>query len=449
MSDPGHDSSLFEMSLPRMTLEAGAALEHHVVRGWFAGPAGEVELLAKCAVLLDDDDSGEVAIRRDAEELDELAQRCAGLRGAEFDPTVPTIVVVHALTGHMAAGGVGGWWDPVIGPDRALDPRNARIVCFNNLGSCYGTSGPADAHFPRRVDDAVGERERYSGRGAFDVRAEMPATVTTWDQARSILLALDRLGLRDVHLAVGGSLGGMIVLSMAALDPTRFRRVAPVAASEAASPWIIAWNHIQRQTVLMDPGFPADVSRGLALARELAHVTYRAEAGLIERQARRMAGDDRRAEDAWHATQPYAVQTYLEYQGRKLVGRFDGMAYLAQIDAMDSHDLRRQPPAPEACESWPATVAGEATRRVAVGSWGVARIRASILTVGINTDQLYLPHHMAELADRLMRVGVHAEHYVIRSRHGHDAFLIEWDQVATALRKALALPSGVLPAKQR
>ena len=112
----------------------------------------------------------------------------------------------------------------------------------------------------------------------------LPATVTPWDQARAILQALDALGIEKVSLVTGGSLGGMIVLCLAVLAPERFERMAPIAAAEKASTWVVGWNHVARQALLLDPGFPEAPARGLELARQLAMITYRAEPGLDARQ---------------------------------------------------------------------------------------------------------------------------------------------------------------------
>ncbi|MFP2925101.1 homoserine O-acetyltransferase family protein [Pyxidicoccus sp. 3LG] len=324
-------------------------------------------------------------------------------------PAVPTVLVVHALTGDMRAGGEGGWWEPVIGPGRALDPSRVRLLCFNNLGSCYGTTGPADEGFPSRTDDTRFAPPPPLLKG--DLRQDesrLPATLTPWDQARGILLALDALGVDEVALVTGGSLGGMIVLCLAALAPERFARMAPIATAESATAWVVGFNHVARQAVLLDPDFPEAPHRGLELARQLAMLTYRAEPGLEADQGR---------PPAWSSRALYPVQSYLEHQGRKLEARFDARAYLALLGAMDHHDLSRGP------------------------EGGLARIRASSLCVGIDQDQLFFPVHMEALVRRLRAQGRHAEHAELSSLYGHDGFLVEWEPMAALLTRALALPA--------
>lgn len=215
----------------------------------------------------------------------------------------------------------------------------------------------------------------------------------------------------------------MITLCLAALDPTRFRRVMPIAASVAASPWIVGFNHVARQCVLDVPA-----PRGVQLARQLAHMTYRAEPGLIERQGRHTTAPD--GVDVQH---PYRVQTYLNYQGSKIVSRFTTRAYLAQLGAMDSHDLERPPRWPEG--RWSAEAA----------PWGVARLTGDFLCVGIDTDALYLPGQMRSLTVALRDAGAFAEYAEIRSPHGHDAFLIEWEQLGDLLRRAVNEPPRHAP----
>lgn len=424
---PAGDPITFDLVLPPLTLEGGAQVAHHIVRGWHYGPAEDAAALRDHAL------SAEVAAQRMAarsgSELAALVRR-APRDPVRLSPAIPTIVVVHALTGDARAGGPGGWWEPLIGEGRALDPSRARILCFNLLGGCYGTSGPADGSFPRLTDD-LHPAELAPSRGGFPIPAvDLPATVTTWDQARSLLLALDALGVEKVELLTGGSLGGMVALALAALAPDRFARLVPIAACAAASSWILAWNHIGRQAILADPGFPHDVGRGLELARQVAMVTYRAEPGLDQTQGRRQ--NQAASADEWSSRGRYSIQTYLEHQGHKLRQRFDARSYLALIGAMDHHDLARRPPPPGAGESW--TLGSNGGK-----SWGLDRIRAITLAVGIDTDALYLPAHTEELVRELGVRGVSVRGATLRTPHGHDGFLVEWEQLDGFLRDALAM----------
>ncbi|MGF1511795.1 MAG: alpha/beta fold hydrolase [Myxococcota bacterium] len=330
--------------------------------------------------------------------------------GPEQDGFHDVVLLVHALTGSAVAGGEGGWWAPLIGPGKVLDPTRHTVLCFNNLGSCYGSFGPRDPRFPTL--DAMAEPPRSEGKGAFELPPNMPVPLTSWDQARAILLALDALRIHTVRLTTGGSLGGMVCCNLAMLAPERFRAVAPVASTLRATPWMQGFNHIGRMAILADPGFPDHPHRGLQLARQIAQMTYRAEPGLVSRHP--PAVDPRVIG---------SVQTYLEYQGRQLDRRFDAASYLCQLSAMDHHDVERPPPPPEDTESW--------TPR----PWSLERWRARTTFIGIDSDQLFRPENLLAAAETL---GSRARYLEISSLHGHDGFLIEWDAMTVVLGRAMA-----------
>lgn len=392
---------VFDLRLPPLRLESGATIDAHRVRGWIAGAAADLEALDRSGLALHPDE----AARQSYRVVRRLALPAPPAPVVGLDAGKPTLLLVHALTGDMRAGGPGGWWEPLLGPGRALDTNRWRIVCFNNLGGCYGSSGPADADYPRD------ERRR-------------PAPVTPWDQARSLLLALDRLGIDQVDAVLGGSLGGTIALCLAALAPERVRKVVPIAACEASSAWILGWNHVARQLLTSFDG-----DRGLELARQLAMLTYRAEPGLHDRQGRRPAEG---AE--WSPGGTYAIGAYLEHQGRKLRARFDREAYLLQLGAMDHHDLGRAPGPPGPDERWRH---GD--------TWGLARVTSPVFAVDVDTDALYLPAQTTAMLDGLRALGTPVGHATIRSPHGHDAFLIEWAQLTDILARALAWAPPEVP----
>jgi homoserine O-acetyltransferase len=296
---------------------------------------------------------------------------------------VPTVVLVHALTGGAKAGGPGGWWEPLIGPGRAIDPNHYRVICFNNLGSFYGSSAPGMPGFPK--GKKIG--------------------ITSTDIARAILLGLDALGIQRIHLAAGGSLGGMAALALGALAPGRVERILPIATTATSTAWVIGWNHVARGILKLDQGYPHHVGRGLEVARQLAMMTYRAEPGLEAK--RRVDGR--------------SIQTYLEHHGRKLHVRFPANCYESQLDAMDHHDLLRPLPGTK--------------------SPAIERIKASTLVLDVDTDQLFPPAQSDELVRLLRANGGHVERATLRSPHGHDAFLLEWDQLAPLVTRALLLPA--------
>ena len=340
----------FDLSLPDLALSRGGVVRSHHSRGWWWSRAGDTP---------------------------ETPQ-----------PGVPTVLLIHALTGSAEAGGPDGWWEPMIGPGSPLDPTDYRILCFNNLGSCYGSSGPGVEGFP----------------------AGPEIEPTSLDLARAILQGLDQLGIGTVHLTTGGSLGGMVTLALAALAPDRFERILPIATSASTSAWVVGWNHVAREILRLDPGYPHNVGRGLELARQLAMLTYRAEPGLDARQPRPTTAG---------ATAAYPIQGYLEHQGRKLRGRFAARAYELQLAAMDHHDLTLPLPG----EKQPA----------------LSHVRATTLIVDVDSDQLFTPAQAERLAQHLRGNGATVERATVRSIHGHDAFLMEWETLGPILTRALHL----------
>jgi len=296
----------------------------------------------------------------------------------------PQVLVVHALTG--SADAAGDWWEPLIGEGRALDTGQVGVVCANLLGGRYGTSGPTSLH-PR------------TGR---PYGPSFPA-VTTVDQALAQWRLLDELGVEEIALATGGSLGGMVALEVALARPEATRHVAPIAAPASIGPLAIAWNHLQLQ-LIEHLGL-----EGLSLARQLAMTTYRSEADFAERFAGSIEDDGRPS-----------VVSYLDYQGDKLVDRFDPATYRSLVGAMDGHDIGR-------------SHGGLVGALHSLGRAGVA-----LTGIGIEGDILYGPRQVQELVEAASAAGVRARYREIRSTKGHDAFLVEWTQLTLLLGEALA-----------
>lgn len=296
----------------------------------------------------------------------------------------PQVLVVHALTG--SADAAGDWWSPLIGPGRSLDTGRLGVVCTNLLGGRYGTTGPTS--LDPRTGDPYGNR--------------FPA-ITPRDQARVQWTLLDALGIDRLALVVGGSLGGMVALEVALARPTSAERVVPIAAPAATGPLALAWNHLQLE--LLD----RLGDQGLALARQLAMTTYRSEEDFSLRFGRHVEPDGRPA-----------VISYLEHQGRKLLERFDPGTYRVLVRAMDAHDIGRDRGGPVA----------------ALSTLAEAGIR--LIGVGIEGDILYGAEQVRTLVAEAGSAGVTACYREIRSAKGHDAFLVEWEQVAAILGEALA-----------
>ncbi|CAL9612739.1 Homoserine O-acetyltransferase [Streptomyces sp. enrichment culture] len=316
------------------------------------------------------------------------------------------VLVLHALTGDShAAGPAGpghptpGWWDPLIGPGRALDPGRWFVVAPNVLGGCQGSTGPAS---PR----PGGER---SWGGAFPF-------LTPRDQVAAEAGLADALGIDRWALVVGGSMGGMRAVEWAVSYPARTGALLLLATAAAASAEQIAWAHIQVRAIRADPNWQGgdyhDTGRGphtgLGLARRLAHVTYRSEPELQVRFGRL----PQEAEDPWRGGR-YQVQSYLDHHAAKLVRRFDAASYVVLTEAMNAHDVGR----------------GRGGVRAAL-----RRVTVPTLVAGVDSDRLYPPAQQAELAALIPGAdGLR----VMESPYGHDGFLIETGQVAALVHELL------------
>ncbi|HEX6569134.1 MAG TPA: homoserine O-acetyltransferase, partial [Acidimicrobiales bacterium] len=318
-----------------------------------------------------------------------------------------------ALTGDSHASGrlapghpTPGWWDGIVGPGRAIDTDRWFVVCANVLGGCQGTTGPASPH----PEDGKPYGSRYP-------------VVTIRDMVRTQAVVADHLGVRRWALVAGGSMGGMQVLEWGVMYPERVAALLPVATAVAASAQQIGWWSSGRRAISMDPRWrggdyydaaPGDGPHdGLATARMVSMMTFRSDDVFSERFGREVV----EPVEGFSLWQRFQVERYLEYQGDKLVRRFDANSYLILTKAMDLHDVGRG--------------------RGGVGA-AFARLRTPLLSVGVNSDILYPPHQSREIVDLATAAGVAGTYAELDSPHGHDAFLIETDRLGALIRQFLA-----------
>jgi len=316
------------------------------------------------------------------------------------------ILVLHALTGDAHAAGYNegnvqpGWWDAMIGPGKAFDSEKHFIVCSNVLGGCRGTTGPSS------INPATGRR--------YDLDFPLISISDMVEVQRHLI---DHLGIRRLRAVAGGSMGGMQGLEWLARYPDRLKSAIVIATAAKHSPQQIAFNEVGRQAIMFDPlwqegrydGKPP--AKGLAVARMIGHITYMSEASMAEKFGRRIHDAGRRHK----FSRGFEVEEYLHHKGSRFVERFDANSYLYITHAMDSYDLSR----------------GKELHQVFAG------LEAQMLLVGFRSDWLYPAAQMRELARACKRAGADATFCEIDSTYGHDAFLLEVDELSHLIRHFL------------
>ncbi len=340
----------------------------------------------------------------------------------EFDGD-NAVLVCHALTGsqHVAgqhgdagtAGQARAWWDDIVGPGKAIDTTEYFVLCANVPGSCYGTSGPSS------TNPETGE----------PYATDFPAvTVADWTEAQRRLL--DELGIPHLHAVVGGSVGGMNVLEWAKQHPDHVRRIVPIGAAARLDPQCLALDGIARRAITTDPNWNGgdyygddqpNPDHGLGMARQLGHVMYLSKASMERKFGRRSAGRDA---SRWFPADraagffPYRdVESYLDYQAENFVTRFDANSYLYLTRAMDNYDLS-------------AGFEGDAD--------ALAAFEGEAMLMSFTADWHFTPAQAEELADAMRHATVDVAHHVVDSDHGHDAFLVEPENVGPPLAAFLA-----------
>jgi homoserine O-acetyltransferase/O-succinyltransferase len=301
----------------------------------------------------------------------EITYHTYGERNAD-DSNV--IWVCHALT---ANSDVLDWWSGLFGTGCLFDPAKHFIVCANNLGSCYGTTGPLS------LDPAYGKPYYH----AFP-------TITIRDMMHAHDVLRKHLGIKRIHLLIGGSQGGQQALEWAVEQPELIENLVLLATNARHSPWGIAFNESQRMAIAADPTWPTATAKagleGMKVARSIALLSYRHYHTYGESQ--QAANDDLSVE-------PPAV-TYQRYQGEKLARRFNAFSYWTLSKAMDSQNIGRDRHSIEA---------------------SLRSIQARTQVISISSDLLFPPQEQQFLARHIPNAQLHT----IDSHYGHDGFLTE------------------------
>jgi homoserine O-acetyltransferase len=320
------------------------------------------------------------------------------------------VLVCHALNASHHVAGIYlkedgsksvGWWDNMVGPGKPLDTDRFFVIGVNNLGSCFGSTGPM------HINPATGKP--YGA--AFPV-----VTVEDWVHAQARLA--DALGIRQFAAVMGGSLGGMQAMAWSLLYPDRLRHCMVIASTPKLSAQNIAFNDVARQAILTDPDFHGGdyyahgvVPRnGLRVARMVGHITYLSDDDMAEKFGR----DLRAGEYQFGYGIDFEIESYLRYQGEKFSEYFDANTYLLITKALDYFD-----PA--------AAYGGDLTQ-------ALAGTRARFLLVSFTTDWRFAPARSREIVQALVNNRRHVTYAEINAPHGHDAFLLEDERYMATVR---------------
>ena len=309
------------------------------------------------------------------------------------------VLVLHALNASHHVAGVysdtdksAGWWDNMVGPGKPLDTDRFFVIGVNNLGSCFGSTGPMHA------DPASGRPYGAS----FPV-----VTVEDWVQAQARLA--DALGIIQFAAVMGGSLGGMQAMAWSTMYPERLRHCIVIASTPRLSTQNIAFNDVARQAILTDPDYHGGdfyahgvvPKNGLRVARMVGHITYLSNDDMAEKFGRAL----RSGAYQFGYGVDFEIESYLRYQGDKFSEYFDANTYLLITKALDYFDPAR-------------AFDGDLTR-------AMAGTRAQFLVVSFTTDWRFAPARSREIVQALVNNRRRVTYAEIDAPHGHDAFLLD------------------------
>jgi homoserine O-acetyltransferase len=312
------------------------------------------------------------------------------------------VLICHALNASHHVAGIAadsqivGWWDNMVGPRKPVDTDRFFVIGINNLGSCFGSTGPAS------VNPATGK----PWGAAFPV-----LTVEDWMQAQARVA--DHFGIERFAAVMGGSLGGMQALSWAVTCPDRVANCVVIASTPRLSAQNIAFNEVARRAIITDPDFHGGdyyaygvvPQRGLSVARMIGHITYLSDDDMAEKFGRAQRASAEDGDYRYGYDVEFEVESYLRHQGEKFSRYFDANTYLLITRALDYFD--------------PARLAdGDLAR-------ALAPAKADFLLVSFSTDWRFPPERSREIVKALLKNASPVTYAEIDAPHGHDAFLLD------------------------
>lgn len=308
------------------------------------------------------------------------------------------VLICHALNAsHHVAGAYAndaenvGWWDNMVGPGKPVDTDKFFVIGVNNLGSCFGSTGPLSLN--------VATGKPYGATFPF-------VTVEDWVDSHARLL--DQLGITQLAAVMGGSLGGMQALCWSIRYPARVRHAVVIAAAPNLSAQNIAFNEVARQAIMSDPAFHGGdfashhtlPKSGLTVARMIGHITY-----ISDDQMESKFGRVLREGLKYSFAPEFQIESYLRYQGEKFSAYYDANTYLRVTKALDYFD--------------PASLHGGSLARA------IAPASAEFLVVSFTTDWRFSPQRSREIVSALLDEKKQVTYAEIDAPHGHDAFLLD------------------------
>jgi homoserine O-acetyltransferase len=341
------------------------------------------------------------------------------------------VLVCHALNAsHHVAGQYdspksAGWWDNMVGPGKPVDTDRFFVIGVNNLGSCFGSTGPM------HVNAATGK----------PYGASFPlVTVEDWVTAQALLA--DRLGIDRFAAVMGGSLGGMQALSWSIKFPERLRHCIVIASTPKLSAQNIAFNDVARQAILTDPDYHGGdfyehgvvPKNGLKVARMIGHITYLSNDDMAEKFGRKLRNAAETNDYNFDFGVDFEIESYLRYQGDKFSEYFDANTYLLITKALDYFDPARE-------------YDGDLEK-------ALAGTQAQFLIASFTTDWRFSPERSREIVEALISNRRRVTYAEIDAPHGHDAFLLDdarYMNVVRAYYNRIALelaPGAVTTAKE-
>ena len=312
------------------------------------------------------------------------------------------ILILHALSGDAHVAGYHhpndkhtGWWDEMIGPGKGFDTRKYWIICSNIIGGCKGSTGPSS----------------ISPKTGKPYCLDFPI-ITIGDMVEAQKKLIDHLRISQLYSLAGGSMGGFQVLEWTLRFPEITRSAICIATCAKLSAQALAFNAVGRSAITSDPGWKegcyygtSGPVQGLAIARMIGHITYLSDLSMNSRFGRRLQSADRYSYDF---TTEFAIESYLQHQGQRFIERFDANSYLYITKAMDYFDIAR--------------------------SYGrldeaFTDVKAKYLFVSYSSDWLFLSEQSREIVRSLKRDKKDVSFVEIDSPYGHDAFLVEHEQL--------------------